>query len=84
MDIYHCNRSGIYALLQIQKLLRNMNLGQYLRQFSNEQIDGQLLSECDEKVLEFELSVTNAVHRLKLMKVITGKQSVIDICHKTP
>ena len=60
----------------MQKLLMKMNLGCYSGQFSLEQVDGTLLSECDESILQDELSIPNSLHRRKLMKIITGKQSV--------
>ena len=56
-----------------------MNLGKYLTQFCSERIDGQLLSECDEEIFEHELNITNAVHRARLMKIVTGEQSAIGI-----
>ena len=56
-----------------------MNLGKYLTQFYSEQIDGQLLSECDEEILQHELNITNVVHRTRLMKIVTGEQSAVDI-----
>ena len=52
-----------------------MNLCKYLESFSTEQIDGELLSECDEEVLQHDLNVTSAIHRAKLMSIITGKLS---------
>ena len=56
-----------------------MNLTKYLKPFCDEEINGQLLSECDEQILQHELGVSSAVHRAKLMKIITGSQSVLDI-----
>lgn len=56
-----------------------MDLGKYLTQFCSQRIDGQLLSECDEELLLHKLNVTNVVHRAKLMKIVTGKQSAMDI-----
>ena len=56
-----------------------MNLTKYLKPFRDEEINGQLLSECDEQILQHELGVSSAVHRAKLMKIITGRQSALDI-----
>ena len=56
-----------------------MNLTQYLKPFCDEEINGQLLSKCDEQILQYELGVSSAIHRAKLMKIITGRQSAVDI-----
>ena len=52
-----------------------MNLSQYKEQFMKEQVDGEILSECNEAILEKELRVTSAIHRTRLMKVITGRHA---------
>ena len=52
-----------------------MNLQQYQDTFKSEQIDGEVLAECDEAVLEHELGITSRLHRLRLMKIITGQSS---------
>ena len=57
-------------------LLDNMNLSQYKQCFLCEEIDGEILSECDENVLLHELNVCSQSHRDQLMNIITGKQSV--------
>ena len=41
-------------------------------------MDGAVLSECDEEVLQFELGITDKVQRTKLINVITGIDSVKD------
>ena len=56
-----------------------MNLEVYLQVFMNEQIDGEILAQCDDNVLQHELNVTSFIHRARLMKVIRGKYSVIKI-----
>ena len=65
----------LYHSLQVQMLLKKMNLDCYLELFRTEEMDGSLLSECDETILQYELAITNGLHRRRLMKVITGKQS---------
>lgn len=65
--------------MQIQSLLQTLNLTQYLKIFCDEGIDGWLLSECDEQILEHELGISSAIHRAKLMKIIAGRQSAVDI-----
>lgn len=52
-----------------------MGLDQYQAIFEKEQIDGAILLECDEGVLEHELGVAMRLHRIKLMRIITGKLS---------
>ena len=52
-----------------------MNLRQYKEVFQYEQIDGDMLADCDEALLLNELSVENKLHRVRLMKIITGKNS---------
>lgn len=56
-----------------------MNLSQYSQVLLNEQIDGEILAQCDENVLQHELNITTTIHRARLMKVITGKYSVARI-----
>lgn len=56
-------------------MLDKMNLSQYKEVFEYEQIDGDTLADCDEGVLLNELSVKNKLHRGRLMKIITGKNS---------
>ncbi len=56
-----------------------MNLKQYVEIFSEEHIDGELLIECDEDILETDLSVSRKLHRNRLMKVISGRHSAENI-----
>ena len=65
--------------MQIQSLVQTLNLTQYLKTFRDEGIDGRLLSECDEQILEHELGISSVIHRTKLMKIIAGRQSAVDI-----
>ena len=57
------------------RLLEAMQLDQYKEAFKDELIDGEIFAELDEDVLAEELGVTVKIHRLRLMKVITGKVS---------
>ena len=41
--------------------------------FTQEQIDGHLLCELDEEILEKELGITSKLHRKKLMLVVRDK-----------
>ena len=48
-----------------------MDLPQYREAFSKEWVDGEVFKDLDEEALQ-ELGVASKLHRLKLMKVITG------------
>ena len=50
-----------------------MSLKVYQDTFKREQVNGEILSECDEDVLVNDLGVSSKLHRIKLMKVISGK-----------
>ncbi len=56
-----------------------MKLTQYKEGFSEESIDGEILVECNEMILQEELQITNRLHRSRLMKVITGKHSATNL-----
>ncbi len=43
--------------------------------FAENGIDGEILCECDEQLLEGELGVSRKIQRMKLMKVISGRYS---------
>jgi len=62
-------------LPQVLSLLDAMKLPMYREGFSEETIDGEVLAECDEHILESELGVVNKLHRMRLMKLITGRHS---------
>ena len=56
-----------------------MGLNKYKEQFIKEGITGSLLSEFDEEILETELNVKSRIHRIKLMKIIQGSQSIDEL-----
>jgi hypothetical protein len=56
-----------------------LNLTPHLKTFYDEGVDGQLLSECDEHILQHDLGISRAIHRAKLMKIISGSQSAVGI-----
>ena len=60
-------------------LLEVMNLKQYQALFMAEQIDGKILVECTEEVLQKELEITSKLHRVRLMKIINGHHSAVSI-----
>lgn len=61
--------------IQMLALLDVMNLSQYKKSFEEEFINGELLAECDENILEKELGIHNILHRTRLMKLINGRHS---------
>ena len=65
--------------LQVIQLLEAMGLKHHQETFLNEHISGEILLECDEHVLEKELKITSKLHRVRLMKLITGQHSAESI-----
>ena len=45
---------------------------EYQDVFTQQTIDGELLADCDEEILQHELHTSSKLHRLKLMKIISG------------
>jgi len=66
-------------LLQIIFMLEMMGLEQYTPTFKQEQINGDILSTCDDALLKDELKVTSRLHRIRLLKVIAGTYSIHEI-----
>ena len=58
--------------VQVLDLLDAMGMKQYQDKFKQEQVNGEILSECDEELLSSDLGVTSKLHRMRLMKIITG------------
>ena len=61
------------------KLLDIMGMAEYRETFVQKSIDGMILAECDEPILQNELGVSSKVDRIKLMKVIAGEYSALSI-----
>ena len=55
--------------------MESMGLGQYKDKILEEQISGEILLECDDSVLQSELGVSSKIHRIRIMKLITGHHS---------
>ena len=53
-----------------------MNLSQYKDKFRTEQITGEILCELDDAALEVDLGIRSKIHRVRLMKIMSGKHSV--------
>lgn len=64
------------------ELIDVMGLGQYKKRFVEEHISGEILLECDEQILQEELGVQSRIHRIRLMKVITGLHSAKALLNK--
>lgn len=76
--ILHCgvNDQVLFPFTaQVLKLLECMSLSQYQEAFLKEQINGEILSECDETMLQNDLGVVSKLHRMRLIKVISGRHS---------
>lgn len=52
-----------------------MDLELYSDKFYQEKVSGEILTEIDENVLHTELGVTSRLHRLRLLKIMTGAHS---------
>ena len=65
--------------MQMQTLLQAMDLQRYSDLFMKEQITGELLMECDDGILSSDLGISSKLHRMRLLKIIAGKQSVKNI-----
>ena len=70
---YLCNPT--FCPHQIQRLFEAMNLGKYKETVARECIDGEILSELDERSLESDLGISSKIHRIRLMQIITGSRS---------
>ncbi len=61
--------------MQVAELLQAMNLSQYCERFISEHITGEILTECDEKILVEDLGVSSRIHCMQLLQVIRGRTS---------
>ena len=62
-------------------LIDAMGLSQYKNNFIAERVSGEILLECDDQVLQDELCIPSKIHRIRLIKVISGihsAKSIID------
>ena len=60
-------------------LLEILGLTKYKNIFIHEEISGALMLELDEEILEVELGITSKLHRLKLLRVIDGRQPLDEL-----
>ena len=56
-----------------------MGLQKHSKAFMEERVNGEILLECDNLVLQEELKVTSKLQRVRLMKLIEGKYSAENI-----
>lgn len=54
---------------QLGEALTELNLKQYVETFRSEDIDGRLLVQMDDAMLEEDLGITNSLHRLKILNL---------------
>ena len=52
---------------------------QYQETFIKQQINGDILSECDDDILQNELRISSRLHRMRWMRIISGQYSVKEI-----
>ena len=57
-------------------MLEDIGLGDYVTKFAKELIDGSILVQVDEQTLEHELAMKSSLHREKLLKLISGHQTL--------
>ena len=60
-------------------LLEILGLTKYKNVFIDEEISGALLQELDEEIIKVELGITSRLHRLKLLRVIDGRQPLDEL-----
>ena len=56
-------------------MLGMLNMEKYQDRFASEGVDGSLLADFEDSVLETSLGVTSKLDRIKLMKIIKGERS---------
>jgi len=56
-----------------------MGMEQYRETFIKQQINGDILTDCDDDILKNELKITSRLHRIRLLRIISGQYSVQEI-----
>ena len=62
--------------MQVLTLLDLMGLRTYQDKFVQEQVNGEILADCDEEVLKTDLGVSSKLHRMRILKVISGEPAI--------
>lgn len=60
------------------QVLEGMGLEQYVAIIQKEALDGEIFLELDEKTLSQEMGVASKIHRIKLLKLISGDYDARD------
>lgn len=55
-----------------------MNLRQYKQAFAEEQVNGDILSGLTDEDLQNELGIAKRLHRLRILRIINGQDSVME------
>lgn len=63
------------------EMLKDMGMTAYMETFYREGVNGELLLELNDTILERELGIVSQYHRIKLIQVISGMQSVKKYMH---
>lgn len=63
-------------LAQLVDYLQTNGMGKYESTFLKEGVTGEVLLDCDEELLQSGLGIVSKLHRIKLMKIISGRESV--------
>jgi hypothetical protein len=53
-----------------------MGLGKYNEKFREMGIDGHMIFELDDKILQDELEVSLKLHRIKILSIVNGRFSL--------
>ena len=61
------------------QLLDKIGLSKYKDKFIEKGITGSLLSEFDEDILEKEIDIISRIDRIKLMRIMEGRQSIDEL-----
>ena len=69
------------SLSQILQVLEGMGMSAYMEIFYRENINGELLVELNDAILEKEIGIMSQDHRTKLVQLISGTQSVRAYLH---
>ena len=69
----------MFYATQVLKLLDSMDMSQYRQVFQREQVSGAVLCMVDDQMLREDLMVSSKIHRVRLLKVVTGQVSVASL-----
>jgi len=64
------------------ELLNVLGMTKYQDTFAEQSIDGLILVECDESILQHDLGMNSKVDRIRLMKIISGQYSALSVLRR--